>query len=113
MLWTLILLAGLPSGSDAHSQWIACLSEKGSAFARSTETTETAAIATLGACKQQESEYFAQAYRTPTFERMITGPRRLDAGFRDAQDARRAREVEDARQQIIAGIAELRAGIPH
>lgn len=111
MLWTMILIAGSTPQTTARDAWTTCLNTKGHVFAHSTETTEVAAVATLGSCKEEETEYFRQAYRTPTLERMIAGPRQVDPQFRQAQEARQKREVEDARQTIVAGIAAVRAGI--
>lgn len=108
MLIALILAATTPS---PHDQWTECLSSKGSIFARTQETTEVAAVATMGACKQLEDAYFAEAYRTPTIERFITGPRKLDGSFRQQQDSRRYKEVEDTRQELIAKIAMFRSGV--
>lgn len=96
---------------DARNAWTACLNTKGHIFAHSTETTEVAALVTLGSCKDEENEYFRKAYRTPTLERMFAGPRQIDPQFRQAQEGRQKREVEDARQAIVAGIAAVRAGL--
>ena len=111
MILSLILLASAAPEANAHDAWTSCLNTKGHLLAQSKETTEVAALATLGSCKEEENAYFRRAFKTPTLERMIAGPRQLDPQFLQAQEARRSHEIEEVIQTLIAGIASVRAGI--
>lgn len=97
---------------DAYQIWFTCLQTNASMFARSKETTETAADATMGACKTEEEAYSQTAYRTPTMERFITGPRRLDGAFVARHEAEWNRVVTDVRAMVLSKIAAFRVGQP-
>jgi hypothetical protein len=97
---------------DAFRVWSKCLQTNAGIFARSKETTETAADATMGACMSEAESYSRTAYRTPTVERLITGPRSLDRDFVAKHEADQAHAVADVRAMVLSKIAAFRVEHP-
>lgn len=104
-----MLIAMMLAAAEPNDVWSDCLRANSLVYATTQETTEIAALATLGACSTEEDAYFAGFYKTPFLERLVVGPRKLNGDFVEGQRVQRREAVEGARLQLIAKIATYRA----
>lgn len=111
MLTLALLLVAADSEAVLTRRWHDCLSEKGSALARTAEQSETVADATMGACKAQEQAVFDTALKTPAHERLLLGSRNRDPEFVAQRKVEWAGIVRDTRQSVLAQVVELRASL--
>lgn len=104
-----MLIAMMVAAAEPIDTWSDCLRVKSLVYAATQETTEIAALATLGACSTEEDVYFAGFYKTPFLERLVAGPRKLNGDFVEGQRVQRREAFESTRLQLIAKIATYRA----